>query len=696
MKKSVFLASMVFLFSSPVFGTPPDPLMGKRNIEKVDLAVGSSKAGTIVFLTMQNGKLVPYQTFQGVPFVKNSKLTAGNIDYYDSEELLIGIPKETKKTKSVYKGNIEIIKNKSGKFKRAASYAYGISKHDSIVTAYPTKDHSKAFVIRGNAKKDTLEVYDLDNYLLSSIKVGFERYDRLAAGDIDGDGADEIIFGDANKNRLVIYEIVNNKLLSKRFISNRNIGIIDRKDLLACGDVDGDGKEEIIYLNGKKGRIFLLNDKGKIKKTIRASREPAALASGDLDGDGFAEVIWINTQRKQLMGGHFIPTYKGLKWKWFSTKGLEVAEGDSLATGDFRNTKLVLGEPIIGTVTLKEIPIVVINDPPKEKSLFGAPNIALGRFYAAYEHSQTSESNTKVELKSSVSFSRYIKGENRPATSLFLKKVKYNIEKTVNNSIKKGTYKKIVETFEEGLKADGYQDKAVVLISEYYTFSYPIIAPKNLAKINGRQQYILVTVPKATVKRIGVIYRSPVHLTGFVGSYPRSEDELYHYSPNNVIARGEMVVSCGETRIGYTKVKQTGSSSESSSESSSVKSENGQLKIPLYSTVKKFLPSDPMSKRSSKKSSYSFKIESHELYLTDVNAITVKSLGNWEWCSDPNKRYTVGVVIYTDSTDGHLIIDYYVPQRGSYYKAPPKLKLPPTPLLIDPKSGKPLKFYLKL
>jgi hypothetical protein len=696
MRKNLLLTSLTLFFSfSAAFGVPPDPLMGKRVVEKVDLAFGSTETGKVFFFTMKEGEVVSYGSFNGVPFVKGSKLAAGNVEGFDYEELLVGVPKEAKHW-DFYKGSLQVIENKGDTFKRIASYAYGISKYDAIVTAYPTSKRFKTLVIRGNAKKDTLEVYDLDRYLLSKINVGFERYDRLAAGDVDGDGADEVIFGDANKNRLVVYEIVKNELLSKRFISNRKIGLIDREDRLACGDVDGDGKEEIIYLNGKRGRIFFLDERGKVKRVVRAAKDAVALTSGDLDGDGFAEVFWINPKREKIEGGHLVPTYRGLKWKYFTVKGVKAGEDDVLVTGDFRNTKLVLGEPFVKTITLKQIPVVVINDPPKEKSLFGPPNEALGKFFATYEHSKSTDSTTKVELKSSVSFSHTIKGEKRPLTSLFLRKVKYNIERTVSKSIEEGNYKRIVETVEEGLSADGYQDKAVVLISSYYAFFYPILSPKELAYVNGKQQYLLVTVPKATVKRIGVIYKSPVHLTGFVGSYPQHEDELYHYSPDNVIARGEMVISCGETRIGYTKVKETGMSSQSSIGSSTVKEENGQLRIPLYSTVKKLLPVNPSNKRSSKKEYYSFKVESHDLYLTDVNAIAVKSLGNWSWCSEQDKRYTVGVVVYTDSEDGHLIIDYYVPERGSYYKPPPKLNLPPAPLLLNPKSGKPLNFRLKL
>ncbi len=205
MKKLASLQSMLLLFSSFLLGASSnylhDPLMGKRSIEKDDLAVGSAEKGTITFYTLKEGSVVPYQTYSDVPFVKWSKLSAGNVDYKGGEELLVGIPKEAKKIESFYKGNIEVIQYEKQRFKRAASYAYKISKYDAIVTAYPRKNHEKALVIRGNAKKDTLEVYDFDSYLLSSIKVGFERYDRLAAGDVDGDGIDEVIFGDASKNR---------------------------------------------------------------------------------------------------------------------------------------------------------------------------------------------------------------------------------------------------------------------------------------------------------------------------------------------------------------------------------------------------------------------------------------------------------------------------------------------------------------
>lgn len=160
---------------------------------------------------------------------------------------------------------------------------------------------------RGNA---TIRIFSPDGATLLNEFTPFDGIRstvpfNLATGDIDGDGARDIIVGLGNssgyQSRVAVYNSDGTLIPGTDFIAFRSKGGAK----VAAGDFDGDGKDEIIVAAGEdvrsnaQFRIFTYNalnadsgvtDSG-IGVTAFGSKLGANIAVGDIDGDGNPELI---------------------------------------------------------------------------------------------------------------------------------------------------------------------------------------------------------------------------------------------------------------------------------------------------------------------------------------------------------------------------------------------------------------------
>ncbi|MBN2224493.1 MAG: FG-GAP repeat protein [Deltaproteobacteria bacterium] len=133
---------------------------------------------------------------------------------------------------------------------------------------------------------------------------GSERYDAygnsplICSGDINGDGTDEILVskGPAKENDSEVLVFSGNGVLLDRFTA------LDARSgygaNLAAGDVDGDGVDEIIAVRGpwhkNDSLITVLSGSGRELTRFYAfpgKKYGANIAAGDINGDGKDEII---------------------------------------------------------------------------------------------------------------------------------------------------------------------------------------------------------------------------------------------------------------------------------------------------------------------------------------------------------------------------------------------------------------------
>lgn len=117
----------------------------------------------------------------------------------------------------------------------------------------------------------------------------------LASGDVDGDNKDEVIAGpgSGSAGRVKIFG-ADGKLKSQfyAYASNFRGGV-----KVAVGDFDNDGKDEIVTApgSGLKSDVKIFDNQGKLKNQFIAYDAKflggANIAAGDVDGDGKIEVV---------------------------------------------------------------------------------------------------------------------------------------------------------------------------------------------------------------------------------------------------------------------------------------------------------------------------------------------------------------------------------------------------------------------
>ena len=174
-------------------------------------------------------------------------------------------------------------------------------KWEHCITLVGYNDNTKSWVIRnswgptwngtgygiipytGHPYSDIVDyVYYVDT-VSRGFRMDFEESDDLAAGDVNGDGKDEIIHGDRG-DMIRIYS------MDGRRISQFELDF-EEGDGLAAGDVNGDGEAEIIHAD-RSNWIRIYNWQGTRYQQAGLDFEKGdGLAAGDVDNDGRTEVI---------------------------------------------------------------------------------------------------------------------------------------------------------------------------------------------------------------------------------------------------------------------------------------------------------------------------------------------------------------------------------------------------------------------
>jgi len=153
-------------------------------------------------------------------------------------------------------------------------------------------------ILIGVARKERrswLSIYGLDIRgfdLKERIPSGKTRPRKVALCDLDGDGLSEPVASAGKK----VISFRNRTSPHTVFISGRPI----RE--LSCGDIDDNGKDEIIILDAGKNkiRILIIDSTGRIIRKIRGAgskMEKILIGTGEINGDGVEDILLLRSGR---------------------------------------------------------------------------------------------------------------------------------------------------------------------------------------------------------------------------------------------------------------------------------------------------------------------------------------------------------------------------------------------------------------
>ena len=177
-------------------------------------------------------------------------------------------------------------------------------------------------------RSDKLVTYEDENgHLLYSFEKDYEIWDEITAGDINGDGKAEIIHGETDPDYIHVFTKDGVEL------ARRGFGDWQGGDDLATGDVDGDGKDEVIFADKSSDWINALSETLETEKRFRVEEfsDGDGIGAGDFDGDGIDEVVHADHSDNIITIYDMNANVKGR----FSTDDyFDLTGRDEIATGD--------------------------------------------------------------------------------------------------------------------------------------------------------------------------------------------------------------------------------------------------------------------------------------------------------------------------------------------------------------------------
>jgi uncharacterized repeat protein (TIGR01451 family) len=165
------------------------------------------------------------------------------------------------------------------------------SQKSNHVSAQAIDNVGAAIYVAGD-ETGNVDIFSFDRraHKLDSFNVDFTTNDRLAIGDVTGDGIDEILVAGDHTGNIDIFDQVGHHLGSFN-------GSFTGNDGFAVGDVDRDGIDEILIAGDTTGNIDIFDydpaaHSGHHLGSFNGSfTGDDGFAVGDVDGDGIDEIL---------------------------------------------------------------------------------------------------------------------------------------------------------------------------------------------------------------------------------------------------------------------------------------------------------------------------------------------------------------------------------------------------------------------
>lgn len=279
---------------------------------------------------------------------------------------------------------IKVFKDDNSVFKSFFAYSPTFKGSINIATGDIDGDSMDEIITgAGFGGGPHIRVMDINGH----VKAQFFAFDvksrsgvNIAAGDVDGDKIDEIIVGAGKKMKPVVKIFkYDGKLLGSFMAYSENfLGGVN----VAAGDINGDGKDEIITGAGQGGgpHVRIFNDHGDLLGQFfafnRESRSGIRVAAGDINQDIFDEIIVAPENQGSPEVRIFRPTNFGIISEFFAfdpgfLNGVYITVGDIDSDG---KNEIIAGAGIGGKANIR----VFDWKGALKKQLYAHPDFYLG------------------------------------------------------------------------------------------------------------------------------------------------------------------------------------------------------------------------------------------------------------------------------------------------------------------------------
>ncbi|HYH06645.1 MAG TPA: VCBS repeat-containing protein [Thermoanaerobaculia bacterium] len=258
----------------------------------------------VVFLNGGGGQWTRWREVKFPPLAFDyGSVAAADFDGNGATDLAVG---------SHYRGVIALLNDGHGTFVAASSgFTFPASARESAPFS------SRALTVtdwNGDGRMDVAALSDGPRPLSSGVQLGVTVYenlasgwkatrgtpdavfgDSIAAGDVDGDGRMDLVTASNNTNDRRVLRLGADGALARRELTT----LLTPSSIRAAelGDFDGDGRDEIVIAytaagDPRVGSIELVSFPAAVRQLwSEPGVDVAAVATGDLDGDGATDVV---------------------------------------------------------------------------------------------------------------------------------------------------------------------------------------------------------------------------------------------------------------------------------------------------------------------------------------------------------------------------------------------------------------------
>jgi hypothetical protein len=279
-----------------------NPQKIQRTIPKAAVAQPSSARGKYFIAGDDSGKVDIFnkdgqvmRSFNG-HFTINDGFAVGDVNGDGVDEILIA---------GDGKGRVDIFNQKGDPI---GSFDGKFTINDGFAVGDVNGDRKDEILIAGDTKGN-VDIFNMEGTLLRSFNAGFTKNDGIAAGDSDGDGKEEIVICGDDTGQIDIYTFEGGRI--RRFNRKERFGGMAAEYYrlgLGVGDVNGDGGVELViteywYLqgSGSYGSLYLITPTGTyLKDQAFNFTTNDELGVGDVNEDGRCEIVVAGDKTRNI------------------------------------------------------------------------------------------------------------------------------------------------------------------------------------------------------------------------------------------------------------------------------------------------------------------------------------------------------------------------------------------------------------